>query len=332
MKIHGEMFGNLINIHDFIRIYDKIKQGYFKKIVSKLFHSQRSRVRISWTDEIAEPHNWWDIPAVQRRWNFLITGDWNTTYYQYIGQKYLSKMSGIKGLSLACGTGRREVQWAKVADFARIDAFDISPSRIAAARKLAKDENLDDIISFQVGDVLKMRFVPNEYDVVFVEQALHHFSPLDEIIAKIYDALAPNGYLILNEYVGPNRFQWTDKQLEIANNLLSSIPERYRKIWRTNRIKRKIYRPGRLTMILSDPSEAVESSKIIPALKKYFEIIEFKGYGGAILHLLFADIAQNFLSDDDQTREILRFCFHTEDRAIQTGEVQNDFVVMVCKK
>ncbi|MCD6595722.1 class I SAM-dependent methyltransferase [bacterium] len=326
------MFRNIINIHDLVRLYDKSKQGYFRKFASKLFRGKKSRVKISWSGKNDEPHNWWDIPAVQKRWNFLITGDKNTKYYEYIAKKHFSKIYDMKGLSLACGTGNREIYWAKLADFAKIDAFDISPARIEVARKLAKTENLDHIISFEVGDVLEMEFEKNAYDVVFIEQALHHFSPLDKILVKIENVLKPDGYLILNEFVGPSRFQWTKRQLEIANELLSAIPEKYRTIWRTNRIKRKIYSPGKLSMFINDPSEADESAEIIPLLKKHFDILELKGYGGAILHLLFADIAQNFLTDDNETQNILEFCFAKEDDAMRMGEVENDFVVAVGKK
>ncbi len=85
-------------------------------------------------------------------------------------------------------------------------------------------------------------------------------------------------------------------------------------------------------MILSDPSEAVESSKIEMLLHKKFEIVEIKGYGGTILHMLFNGIAHHFLSDDAETQRWLNVCFEIEDVLLASGELQSDYIVAVCKK
>ena len=85
-------------------------------------------------------------------------------------------------------------------------------------------------------------------------------------------------------------------------------------------------------MILWDPSEAVESHRIIPLIREIFDIVEIKGYGGTVLHPLFSDIAQNFLSKDSETQHLLRMCFRVEDRLISSGELPSDFVVGICRR
>ena len=54
-------------------------------------------------------------------------------------------------------------------------------------------------------------------------------------------------------------------------------------------------RPSRLSMRLDDPSEAVESSDLMPALHRRFAILEEHPYG-SILHLALHGIARNFLA------------------------------------
>ena len=84
-------------------------------------------------------------------------------------------------------------------------------------------------------------------------------------------------------------------------------------------------------MILSDPSEAVQSSKINGLLQKHFKPLEIKPYGGSILHLLFRDIAHNFLGKDEETRETLEKLFQMEDAYMEkTG--QSDFTFGVFSK
>ncbi len=85
-------------------------------------------------------------------------------------------------------------------------------------------------------------------------------------------------------------------------------------------------------MILGDPSEAVESSKIRPLLHKIFEVVEIREYGGTVLHLLFSGIAHNFLSEDTETRHWLDICFEVEDSLLRKGDIQSDFIIAVCKK
>lgn len=85
-------------------------------------------------------------------------------------------------------------------------------------------------------------------------------------------------------------------------------------------------------MLLMDPSEAVESSKIMPLLRKVFDIVEVKEYGGTILNLLFSDIAHHFISNDEDAKRILRLCLDIEDLLLELKEVPSDFAFVACKK
>ena len=168
--------------------------------------------------------------------------------------------------------------------------------------------------------------------MILVEHSLHHFSPLEEILLRIKRWLKADGYFVVNEFVGPTRFQWTARQLEVINGLLSVLPAKYKRLFGTASIKVREINTSRLRMILRDPSEAVESAKIRPLLRKTFDVVESKEYGGAVLHLLFNGIAQNFLSGDAETQRWLELCFQVEDMLWASGEVESDFLVAVCRK
>ena len=95
---------------------------------------------------------------------------------------------------------------------------------------------------------------------------------------------------IANEYVEPNRFQWTDEQLRIANDLLRLLPERYRHNPLTHRIKKVIQRQPAEHMIAVDPSEAVNSQDIVPLIERFSTIIRRIDYGGTIINPLLEDV------------------------------------------
>ncbi len=326
------MFNNYINFYDIVRLVRKMQQGQTGKMFAKLVAGKNEKVRKSWARIENPPINWWDIPEVRQRWNKKVSGRKDLSHQEYFAQKYFAGVNLLTGLSWGCGRGEVEMKWAATGKFARIDAFDLSENRIAFARKAARENGLTGKIDFRVGDVYAIEMETEKYDFIFTEGSLHHFSPLAEIVLKIKEALKPDGYFFLNEFVGPARFQWTERQLQIVNGILAVLPREYRKIHNNQRFKKKVHRPGRLWMQLSDPSEAVESDGILPLIEENFDIVEKKGYGGTILSLLFSEIANNFISADPATKRLLEMCFEIEDVLLTTNLIRDDYVMMMCKK
>ena len=325
------MFNNLINLYD-LRSVSKRAMRISLKAISGLVAGRQAMVRASWAHTEEPPTNWWDIPAVQARWNRMISGDPHVAYHAYISQKYLQGRGSLKGLSLGCGTGSKELPWVETGKFSCIDAYDLSIPRIETAANISREKGYGDIIHYKVGDVYKINVEEASYDIVLGEQSLHHFSPLEDMFLTISRILKPDGYLIINEFVGPTRFQWEKRQLEAVNRLLSLLPAKYKTLWNSSSIKPKVIKHSRLGMIINDPSEAVESSRMRPLLDEIFDVIEVGQYGGSILHLLFGGIAHNFLSNDVETRRWLDLCFEVEDLLLAGGEVESDFIVAVCRK
>lgn len=328
------MFNNLINIDDLTDLFKKIRHNphVFSKLFYRLIHTQQERTKTAWAYTYNPPQDWFAIPAVLKRWNVLISGDPDVDYRHYIAQKYLSSASSLSALSLGCGNGSNEIAWAELGIFHDIDAYDISRIRLDNAIMHAKEHEVDHIIDFQLADVYQLEKPEHSYDVVLVEGSLHHFSPLREILERIARWLKPEGYFILHEYAGPTRFQWTNRQVEVSNSLLSLLPRKYTQLYQSRQHKDKVLKPGRLRMILRDPSEAVESARIRPLIHEIFDVVELKGFGGTILHLLFYGIAHNFLADDPDTQRWLKLCFDIEDQLIAEGDLTSDFIVAVCQK
>ncbi len=326
------MFNNYINKYDFIAFLNGGLKS-FEKVAMKMVKRHQEKVEYAWKHTEYLEKNWWDIPEVQHRWNSLITGDRNINHYEYISEKFLKDQKNLLGLSLSCGTGQRELKWAELGKFKTIDAIDLSKPRIEKAIEEAQKKGYNSILNYQIGDVYKIELQKSFYDLIIVEGSLHHFSPLKNILQKINYSLKPDGYFIVNEFVGPTRFQWTEKQIAVINALLTIFPNKYRKlIGNSNKEKLNIFRPSKLRMILGDPSEAVESSNILPYLRDIFEVVELKEYGGTILHLLFSEIAHNFISSKPEIKRWLHICFEIEDLLLSEKEISSDFIIAVCKK
>jgi len=322
------VLGNLINRHDAARLYRKLRQGHLRPIADKVRTPGPKRVTDFWSAAGHEsgPVQWGDIPAVRRRWHTF--GGPETRFAEHASRRWLAGRSGLRALSLGCGSGDRELEWARLGVFAQITGVDISPEQIKRATRNARNAGLDHLLSFRVADARQaLHQAEGQYDVVLALDSLHHFSQLGEIMRLIARALGPGGLLIMDEYVGPSRFQWASGQMRAANALLTMLPERHR-TQHDGQVKSRVVRPSRLSMRLDDPSEAVESSCLMPALQEHFAILEQQPYG-SILHLALHGIAHNFLAEDDLvTAQALRLCLAAEDQAL--GRLGHDFTYAVC--
>ncbi|MDB9411855.1 hypothetical protein [Microcystis aeruginosa] len=150
--------------------------------------------------------------------------------------------------------------------------------------------------------------------IVFASMSAHHFSELEHIYSQVRTALKPNGFFVLNEYVGPTQFQWTDEQLVLINDLLKILPNKYREyIFLPGQIKQSVFKLTIDEMNSIDPSEAIRSAEVLPLLDNYFNIVERIDYGGTILHQLMQDIVGNFALDKEQDIALLNLICYLEE-------------------
>ena len=71
--------------------------------------------------------------------------------------------------------------------------------------------------------------------------SLHHFDNVEALLSeKVKFTLKPKGNLIINEFVGAKRHQFSKQQLLEITNTLKTIPKKYRK-----RFKTKLYKNSR---------------------------------------------------------------------------------------
>ncbi|MEU4653988.1 class I SAM-dependent methyltransferase [Streptomyces sp. NPDC023723] len=322
------MLNNLVNRHDADRLLRKVRKLDLDPVLAKLRVRGGARVVQHWSRVDPSLTEWWAIPAVIKRWNLLMTGDPELSFPEYVAAEHFAPRTGLRGLSLGCGTGGNELLWARTGAFALLEGVDVAEQRIDFATRTAAEQGLADVLRFRVTDVNRMAADGERFDVLLGLQSLHHFDRLDETLPRLSGLLEPGGTFVVDEFVGPTRFQWTDAQLDAANALLALLPEERRRL-ADGRIKRRVVRPSRMSMVLDDPSEAVDAAALLPGLRRHFDVVEERPYGGTVLHIAFSGIAHNFRDQEPATLALLERCFAAEDAALP--EVGHDFVAMVCR-
>lgn len=300
--------------------------------------SATSRVAAVWdkaagTWKIGGGLHWTELPRVQARINRMVSGDPAVDPYLHLARtRFPDRLPLDRALTIGCGAGELERGLTQYGFCLRHEAFDVAGGAIGRAREAARAAGLDHIV-YDVRDGNTLELEQDAYDCIFGVHAIHHLEALERVFAAVRAALRPDGLFVLNEFVGPTRFQWTDAQLEAANRLLAATPERLRVSCRDGRtVRRCVQRPTIAEMISMDASEAIRSAEILPLLPEYFEILETRGQGGAVLHLVLDEIAGNFRDGDDEAVEWLERCFAEEDRLLASGEVGHDFAFVVARR
>lgn len=185
------------------------------------------------------------------------------------------------GLSLACGSGRAERALIQSGVCNSFHAIDISDSALDEARQIANSQQLN--ITYEKSDLNMLKLDPASYDLVVTQNCLHHVLRLEDLAKQIHLSLRPNGLLWIHDYIGETQFQYDDNRLEIVNEILSILPEKYHYNLVNKRTIDKIKRRKPGTLI--SPFEAIRSAEIMPVFLEYFDVIE-KHESASILGLV----------------------------------------------
>jgi len=320
----------LVTSDDIIDVYSKVKQRGANFIFSKLNLNSLSRTKSTFDDSKIQGSNWWMIPMVVERWNKLITGDSQINDKQYLMNGLLKNEQELRLISFGSGYSRHELELAEYSQFKEIICIDLVQSRLLEAEKTAQKRNLKNI-RFICSNIEDYKIPENYFDIVYFNQSLHHFKNVENLLeTKIKKCLKHSGKLIIKEYVGSNRLQFPPNQIREINNALKLIPNEYKKRFKTNSIKNKFMGPGLLRMIVSDPSECIDSANILPSIHSKFSAIVEKPYGGNILMNVLRDISHHFVDLDSDKEEVLRKLFLFEDAYLTKNS--SDFVFGVYEK
>lgn len=296
--------------------------------------ARRAKINQVWSADseqraLIEGWYWMAHPAVQGRLNRLASGTPDIDVYGHLAQTLRGlgfELPLERCLSLGCGAGGLERHLASAGMVRCIQAYDIAEGALAKARQAAAEGNYQGL-EYHLVDLETVEFPPGKTDIVFAHQSIHHVEKLESLFAKVRQALRRGGVFHLHEFVGPSRFQWTDEQLRLVNGFLDSLPASLRRL-PNGAAKPAMARPTIEAMIAADPSEAIRSKDIVPALRQHFDIIEHRALGGAVMHLALGDIAQNFDPADPDHAQRLDTLAAMEDQAMAEGKIDSDFDVL----
>ena len=238
-------------------------------------------------------------------------------------------------VEFGCGTGDLALELAAGGACRSLDAFDFAADAVRIARGKAQERGVAGV-SFQTVDCNRWLAAEVRYDAAWFNMSLHHVEALEHLCGQTARALKPGGYVFVNEYVGPNRFDFTPRQKVVLATLSECIPLRYRRL-PPGRLLGPSHRtsppiPNPKAVKRADPSEAVRSADIRKVLARYFDIVVVNPIGGTLLQFLLNDITQNFTPEDPVAVRLLEVLIEMESVLIAAGDLQSDFALIVARR
>lgn len=152
-------------------------------------------------------------------------------------------------LSLGSGLGRVESYLIEQGFTKAIDAIEVCAAVNSEGRINKKG------VDFMQGDLNFLDIQPNSYDFILCHGVLHHLINLELVLHRINRALRPDGVLLIYEYIGEDRWQFSDQRMSVLTKAFPSVAFTVPPLWAV---------PG---------FESVRSSDLLPLVQACFSSV-----------------------------------------------------------
>jgi SAM-dependent methyltransferase len=273
-----------------------------------------------WSSNV--PIRWWQSKQVVRHLNKKMCGEPLNGFAAGVRHWLSQELGGEKlqrGISVGCGTGGKELQLVKEGLVDRFDLFEISGARVERGIELASEHGLSDKLNFRVADAFQ-EAEADTYDIVYWDNALHHMLDVAAAVDWSRRVLKPDGFLVVHDFVGANRFQFSERNIEYASRVRRSLPAEFLEIGN---------RPGEFAPVqvqkvngdrlaAADPTEAADSARIVSEVSRAFPVGKWIMLGGGVYHIGLNDLFWNF--ERYEAPHLLDQCLVVDDLLSELGE------------
>src|SRR3989344_1399005 len=170
----------------------------------------------------------------EREWKKLPSGEW----FERLKEGYYNKkltgnpkegpiefLKALKhfdtALSLGAGIASFEFELIKQSIVGTIDIIDFSESGM---RKKAKKAGFSSRMNLFSDDLNFIDLGKNKYDLIICRNILHHIVNLEHVLYEVNAALKKGGIFFIEDYIGENKFHWSDKRSALIKKTADMLP------------------------------------------------------------------------------------------------------------
>lgn len=270
------------------------------------------------------PKRWWQSDLIRRHVNRLVanvpSSGLSDGLIQQLVSSYPDRIPFGNGISVGGGNGKKEAHLIRKGIVQQFDIFELSEDRIEDGEKLARKLNIADQLRFIRGDAFALVTSAESYDLVHWNNSLHHMLDTERAVQWSRYVLKKEGVFYMDDFVGANRFQWPDFQLELAlrvRKILEGTPYLRDPKGESQSLRPQVGRPDPHKLAADDPSEAADSERILEMVARYFPNAKTTLTGGVVYHLALKDAIENF--DEQKDRVVLELLMLVDELCTKLG-------------
>lgn len=276
---------------------------------------------------------WWECDYIVKRINRRVCGEslsgMSAGLHRVAAERFADRLPFAKGVSIGCGTGSKERNVIRSGLVRHFTLFELSSVAVEQGRAQAQQEGLSENMTFRMEDGLAAETGDGVYDLVYWNNALHHMFDVKAALEWSWRVLRRGGVLLMDDFVGATRTQWSDRLLEINTAVLAALPAQYlRHPGRPGlTLPRQAQRVPVSAIMAIDPSECADSANILPELLRNFPDAWVCKTGGGIYHLALNDVLHNIVAAQDHA--LLEQLLELDDRCVEIGETHYAVAIAV---
>lgn len=248
---------------------------------------------------------WWNDPHTLRHINRIVCGEALEGIHAAFHRRLDAclRENGLtkpRALSVGSGNGGKEILLLTAGLIGSFDCFEVGAGAVEQGRRMAADLGLSERMHFHNVNAFTADF-PGEFDLVYWNNALHHMPDTAMAVAWSRERLRPGGVFAMDDYVGASRFQHSPWLLAWTNRMLGVLPDRLLQDCQDGArlVPRVLGLINLEDLMRIDPTEAVDSAHILPAIRRVFPDATIIPTGGALYFIGLNNAFHNFTSEDD---------------------------------
>lgn len=128
-------------------------------------------------------------------------------WWRKVAVKKVKATAPARILDVATGTGDFAIKLYQDIKPQHVTGMDLSDGMLEVARRKVKSRGLENVIAFEQGDCLKLKYNDNSFDAVTVAFGVRNFEHIEQGYREMHRVLSPGGMLCVVELSTPrNKF------------------------------------------------------------------------------------------------------------------------------
>jgi len=280
--------------------------------------------------------SWWESDFAKRHVNMLVNNTDSTILSEGLNQLLIKRLNGRRlktGVSVGCGLALKELRLLQLGIVEEFILFDMSKEAVKQGINNAKELNLENRVKYLCQDAFKYDFSNINIDLVYWNNSLHHMFNVPDAVKWSYDILCPDGFFCMDDYVGPCRFQYPKYMLDIVNDIRDMLPHKYLKSpFNNGQYMGVVTNENPKDLARRDPSEAVDSDKILKSVKDYFPQAEIILTGGIVYAKALVNMWNNFDEENEEDISVLTKLMEIDKHYAQQPDIVSLYAVAIAGK